>query len=286
MRATRTTLGTLLVVSCVSLLSLGCPPPKKSVTVKKPSSSEEASSPETTKETPRQTAKQFGEEFLKAVTEGKATPDQLTVGFKKAAFPTPKFESEAKLGYSDTEAARWLKKPGNPGYNAPTETVRTKPEAYSVLTGTVKVADRTENYLLRVVKDKSTGKWKIDWFQQTTGTATPPAGDTDAAPAQDAVQGFLDNLIGGDLTLASALVSTNLKAKMASPLPSDKTPYNESHFNAQLKDRRELFKGYTLGNPKGSGNEYTFEVKAPATQPLNFKVVKDDKTGTWLVDGI
>lgn len=286
MRATRTTLGTLLVVSCVSLLSLGCPPPKKNIVVKKETTaSEEASTPPTkVKEVPQQTAKQFAEEFLKAVTEGKADPDQLTVRFKKIAFSTPKFEAEEKLGYSDTEAARWLKKAGNPGYQAPTEIARTKPEPHSVLTGTVKAGDTTENYLLRVVKNKETGKWMVDWFQQTSGTPSTPAGDVDSALAQDTVQFFLDNLVSGDLFLASALVSTNLKAKLAPPLYADKTLFHEGFFDAQLKSRKGPFKGYTIGNPKGSGNEYTFEVKAGTSAPRLFKVVKDDKSGLWLVE--
>jgi hypothetical protein len=293
MPATRTTFGTLLLlaVAAVSLLSIGCPPPKKTTTVKgKQTTGEEASSKEKEKTAPpEQTAKQFGEEFLKAVTEGKATPDQLTVSFKKLAFAMPKFADEEKLGYSDTDAKLFLKKSGNPVYTIDQEVSRTKPVPHAVFRGKAKVADKSEGFALRVVKNPETSKWQVDLFYEvSTGSPGPIAEDSDAAIPKDTLQTFMDSLLFGDLKLAAAMMSPNLKKSTAPPFSTDKGGFNPGFLELQLKDRRALYNGYAYTTPAGSSESYTFTVEMRGNRPekLTVKLIKDKATGSWLVDSL
>jgi hypothetical protein len=296
MFSTRIISGGGLLALLIGLTLAGCAPPreKANTSVAKPDTPGKKDLDQLPPEMLRKnqgtaplTAKQFAEEFLKSVSEGQAKADQLSINFKKT-FTIPKLEAEQKLGYSDVDAGLWLNSFAKSKYTIAGEIARTKPEPSTIIHGKSTLGDKSDYFLMRLIKSKSGNSWEIDWFQHTSAMLTDMNGsDTDSSLAQDSVQFFFDNLIAGDLRLASGLMTVKLKGQMAPPFSTDKAGYNPGFLEGQLKDRRSQMKSYKVKpSPVAAGETVTFAVETTGTNPQTLKVivVKDKTLGIWLVD--
>jgi hypothetical protein len=243
---------------------------------------------------PKADAAAFAKHFLKAVSDGTATPAMLTPEFKKV-IAEPVFADDQAKGYSDDAAGQWLLRfKGLPPLEMTGPVVvgdaalviAGRADEQAALTGR---PDPSQIHAaLRVVR--SGGGYLIDWFFPA---AVNPAG-TYVVTGQPAATGFaasafLDAVCGKDDRLAEGLMTPRYKAALAPPLPSDKRGYNRGLLGNKLADLRGNFPGYNLSQP-AEGTVSGALVKpgerdpGAARKPFTLKLVKGDRPWDWLVD--
>jgi len=176
---------------------------------------------------------EFAGNFLKAIGEQTATADQLTASFKKKiARPDPKDEAQRKLGFNPRKVEEFLAKAGA---GKPDIDLRMGPSLASpYFFGQMKTSGgMVEQCLIRVVPSSDPAGWQVDWFQRVG--AVGPELDVISVEPEIAVHQFLGNLLGGDLTLAEAVMNSSLKQDLAwSATESDK----EQGYNSKLLQQK------------------------------------------------
>lgn len=206
--------------------------------------------------------KKFATDFLAAVRDKKATPDQFTPEFSKV--------------FSDSPAAELTFLAGEVGADDVTATGGADGAVFAV--GKNKAGTRT---LLRAVKVGA--DWKVDWLSVGPKGVGSAVLTGDNAPAQFAAQAFLDTISHKRYAQAAALVT-----------PAAKTKYGESKISKTF-DLGEFSDaiGKLLPNPQGytvttaSAGTVTVEVTAGgAKKTATIKTVKGARSGEWLVDSI
>lgn len=206
------------------------------------------------------TAKKFATDFLTAVRDKKATPDQLTPEFTKVFSDTP----AADLTFLATEVA------GD-------EVSVTTADGAVFAVGKSKTGGRS---LLRLVK--SGADYKVDWISVGVKGVTDATLSGDDAPAQFATQSLLDAVFRKKYAHASALLTENARNTLG------KSPFGGFDQGALKNKLDELFGGadkYTVtGTSKGS---VTVELPhAGGKKTATLKAVKGSRPGEWLVDAV
>lgn len=260
MRLTRTVLPALLVAVLVSGCGGGTttgPTGEKG----KPSGKAATPAPVNVKEV-EAAAKAFATEFLTAVKNKQAKPEQLTPEFWKALGDTP----AAELTFMASKVA------------ADKVTVTLGPDGSAFAVGTSTTTPRT---LLRVVKVGT--DWRVDWI------SVGPNGVPDAtlsgsdAPARFAAQALVDAVLWHKHSLAAALLTD-----------SARNAYGQSVFDKKfdpgaLKNKlEELLGGYDIYTVTGVSNGIvTVELTGPdGKKTATLKTVKGTRPGDWVVDAI
>lgn len=224
------------------------------------------------------TARQAADGFLKALTDGQASPEQLTSWFKK----------QSSKPIAELETADWLA-----GFKGTTFVVGEEVKFGNtiVLRGRAESSSQKDAFTLRVTKEGDA--FKVDWLQRSgylsSGISSPS--DAELAAAQDAVRNFLDLLLRGDLRQAQALMTVDWK-KSESPLPpgaksKDGFDYDTGFLARAMIAMKKDFSSYGIKQSELNGTKdgATFSVEmdnGPMKSPYTVKAKKID--GQWLIE--
>jgi hypothetical protein len=186
--------------------------------------------------------------FIKALGEGKATADMLTPAFRRQiARPRPGNEEDKQLGYNPIEVESFLRKAGEGRFEigragAPGP----GPFFYGNVTSAAGVK---QVYLIRLAQIE--GAWRIGWFHRTSAVG-PAYDEGNPGPAllgaALTAHQFLENLIGGDLRLAEAVLAKSWKVReYESKTPSDvDLGYNQALVQQRLRGWKNNFASFTI----------------------------------------
>lgn len=205
--------------------------------------------------------KKFAADFLKAVREKKATPDQLTPEFTKVLADTP---AAAELTFLATEVAA-------------DEVSVTAADGVVFAVGKSKTGGRT---LLRLVKSGS--EFKVDWISVGPKGVADATLSGDDAPAQFAAQALLDAAFRKKYTHASALLTDNARNTLG------KSPFG-GFDQGQLRDSLDklLLGADRYAVTSTSKGAITVELPlAGGKKTATLKTVKGSRPGEWLVDAV
>jgi hypothetical protein len=235
-------------------------------------------------------------DFLKALREGNASPDQLTLAFKKKiARPDLKDESQQKLGYNPRKVEEFLSKAGSgtPGPMLPGQSA-SGPFFY----GSFKTASGQPDYcLIRLVPSNDPVGWQVDWFHRSSAKGPHlVAGDPvpELLGAQLVAHEFIENLIGGDLTLAEAVMSLPWKRDLYwSVSESNKDQgYDSKLLQQKMLEWRNGFVEFTitrrqlaLGKPAEFEGALINGAKQNNRRSFSL-VVNKDASGEWVVESL
>jgi hypothetical protein len=206
-------------------------------------------------------AKKATTDFLVAVRDRKATPDQLTPEFTKVFSDSP----AADLTFLATEVAA-------------DEVSVTSADGAVFAVGKGKTAPRT---LLRLVKVGN--DYKVDWISVGVKGVTDATLTGDDAPAQFAVQALLDAAFRKKYAQAGSLMTEAARNKLGESVFGGK-------FDAgALKNKLdEFFSGVDKYTVTGTSNG-TVTVELPFSggkKTATLKAVKGSRPGEWLVDAV
>lgn len=206
-------------------------------------------------------AKKFATDFLAAVRDKKASPDQLTPEFAKVFSDTP----AADLTFLSTEVAA-------------DEVSVTAADGVTFAVGKSKGGNgRT---LLRLVK--AGNDFKVDWLSVGPKGMADATLSGDDAPAQFAAQALLDAVLRKKSTHAAALLTENARNTLG------KSPFGGFDLG-QLRDKlNELFAGAEKYSVTGA-SKGTVTVDLPLAagkKTATIKTVKGARPGEWLVDAV
>lgn len=225
-------------------------------------------------------ARKAADAFLQALTDGKASPAQLTPAFR------------AHVGKTDQAAQEWLAGVKGKVFH-PTEQTDFG-SAVALRGGAETPPDKHRTgFAVRLVRDGDA--YKADWlqFSEHTKFGVPTVPDPDLAAALDTVHNFLDLLIDRDEVQTHALLAPALR-KSLSPVPVGTKPPDGLDYDPGFLTRRTRawvlgVANYTVGAGELGPNKETatFPVTLEAggdRTPATVKLVKDKATGWWLID--
>lgn len=227
--------------------------------------------------------------FVQKLAEGKVTPDELTVNFKKT-ISRPTTEEEKKVGYSDADVKQWLSRLEKITLDDPIETTL---ENGLVLRGRAKTPGKIDAFCIRIVRDGLNAK--IDWLHRAERfyAGTPlKFEDNDLAVAYDTARNFLETMLGGDLRQAQAVMNPAWLTSIEPPSDADKKngfTFNVGFVNQKMRSWRGETVGYSMPKGEMTGNKdgatITAELEAAGEKKTYLvKLIKDKKSGQWLVD--
>jgi hypothetical protein len=205
--------------------------------------------------------KKFAADFLAAVRDKKATPDQLTPEFKAVFADNPVAELTflaGEVGADDVTAAGGA-------------------DGAVFAMGKNKAGTRT---LLRAVKVGA--DWKADWLSVGPKGVGSAVLTGDNAPAQFAAQAFVDAVAAKKYAHAAALSSPAAKTKYGESVIS-KT-FDLGTFGDTLAKLLPGPEAYTVSNT--SAGTVTVDVTAGGKKTATIKTVKGSRPGEWLVDSV
>lgn len=222
-------------------------------------------------------------EFLKALNEGKATPDDLTAAFKKTI-------SRPTAEEADADVKNWLSKFEKLTVEDVSETSFGNA---TVLRGRAKTPGKVDALCLRVVREAN--GYKVDWLHRADrflAGPMPKADDSELAAAADTARNFLETMLGGDLRQAQAIMDPKWLASIEAPSDADKKngfAYNVGFVTQKMRAWRGETVGYAIPAAELTGNKDTATVTAELEaggqkKTYLVKLVKDKATGQWLVD--
>ena len=282
----RRTAGLALVAAAVFAL-VGCDSGRKGASG---SGGEKGSGGETAPGPSGPTApgpKAAADAILKTLSDGKATAEMFTPGFRAKVAP-PKTEEEKKAGYSDTQLRKWLGR-----FEATRFAIFGEPAAFG---DKVAVRGRSESgttkdaFSLRLVKDA--GGYKIDGLQRADrmGTEFTVPSDAALAAAQDAARNFIDALMSQDPAAAQPSMSEPWKRAVAPPPPNSGETHDVGYLTRLLKTWRDHNAvSYTLPKqeltPGKDGANFTAVLDAGGGAKTTYAMkLSKDPTGHWVVE--
>ncbi len=222
-------------------------------------------------------AKKYATDFLKAVVERKAKPDQLTVEFKKE-FAPPVLDADRKQGYSDEQASAQLGLLATE-VNADDVTVVGGADGSAYAVGKGKLP-RT---LLRLVKVGN--DLKVDWISVGRVGTGDAALSGDDAGGQFAAQAFADALLRTKFSQAAALLTPDAKTRMGTSKLDGK--FDRSALQNALSDQLPGADKYTVTKTAKDGAAVVVTIDVPLAggkKTATVKAVKGTRPGEWLVD--
>jgi hypothetical protein len=238
-------------------------------------------------------SKKAGEDFLAALKDGKAGPDKLTVGLKKALTDKLVFPKEKELGYSDSDAEKWLAEQGKGLTATALDTLVLSPSAdRASIRGTLTTDKGKDVFALRLAKQD--GGWLVERWHRGPGVR---AGMPHEKPADELLWArelaldFLDDLLSGDRKATAALMAPTLKAKLAKPVFSDdeKVGYSALDLDKWLASAAEGLKTYTVTSQTlaagGTSADFAGEF-SDGKLTVPFKLSAAPEKGEWLVSAI
>lgn len=234
--------------------------------------------------------------FLKALGEGSAKADRLSVGFVKMIGLPAELPTDKSRGYSISAAESWMKQVGG-GATFGLPSGFAGGEA-AVLWGGFQGQGRTGDYSLRMIHEG--GAWKVDSLALTSAAFTPATASGGGTEGE--YQRFAARAVGGllcdktgmpkddrALALAAGLTPA-LRAKLAEPFGSDREQgfdYNRGKLLLEADKIGGGAQSYTT-TQQGDAPEFRLEVTRAggAKSSYSLKLLKGTTPGQWLVDGI
>lgn len=229
------------------------------------------------------------DEFIKALAEGKAKPDDLTPALKKS-ISRPISEEDKKIGYSNSDVQNWLAK----FEKLIVEDVKESVTGNTIiLRGRAKTPGKIDAFCLRLVKDANSTK--VDWLHRSdrflAGDA-PKTNDADLSVATEIARNFLETMLGGDLRQAQALMLPTWLTAIEPPSETDKKngfTYNVGFVNQKMRAWRGETVGYAMTKSELTGNKntatITAELEAGGRKTVYLvKLIQDKSNGQWLVE--
>jgi len=221
-------------------------------------------------------AVKFAAAFVKSVREGSANPAQLSVPFKKIFAPA-ELEADKPLGYSDAVAVQNLKLLAKSiGIGEPTVAAVSANAAFLVSTN--EVGGRT---MLRLTKGSD---WLIDGLSVSPGADKTVILKGDDAPAQYAVQAFIDAVQNRRYLQAEAMLTDGAKKTLG------KGTFGDGFDRGALVNKFDELLGYVdeYSLVGSSATGATVEVKTIGVKKtLQFKTAaRSDVPATHEIDGI
>jgi hypothetical protein len=237
---------------------------------------------------------EFVGNFIKALGEGKASPDVFTVAFKHTiARPRPGNEDDKRLGFNPVAVEAFLKKASLGKYDTLT---LAESKVGPVFRGIVMLnAGSQEVCVIRLAPAEGDEGWRIAWFHRTgvypKGIPVIEELTADNGGGWLAAYTFLENLLGGELVLAEAVLAKAWKVReYGSENPSDADlGYNQALVLQRLKSWRNGFTEFTIARRATDGGKtVTFEgqlIEPGKTERKTYslKVAKHD-SGEWFVE--
>ena len=236
------------------------------------------------------TPRQVAEDYLKDLSAGKITPDDLTPVFRSRVAP-PRSEADRAAGYSDADLRAFL------GRFKKTSSVISEEQGIGpalVFRGRASGPDGPRQFSLRLIQVGDSNTFRADWVHLTErmGTGFKPPADPDLAAAEDTLRNFLDVLMGGDHRLAHALMTTGLK-ETVSPLPPGAKPkdglgYDPGFLTQATRAWIRDVVGYAItpadlaADKKSAAVRVELEANGQKT-PATVRMVLDPATKWWLV---
>jgi hypothetical protein len=230
--------------------------------------------------------REAAESLLKAVADGKLTPEQLTPAFR-TAIASPQTDDDKKAGYSAARLRQWLDAFTGAKFML---LEQTKVGSAVVERGRVEAGTSKDAFSLRIVP--AAAGYQIDWLHRSTHLGLVPApANPDLVGPQDSVRNFLDLLLGGDLRQAQVLMTVGWKKTQAPAPPAEarKGAEYDAGFLAQVM---RSWKGDAVAyaipkaeiGPAKDGATFTVELEAGGKKtPYAVTAVKDPATGWWLI---
>jgi hypothetical protein len=216
---------------------------------------------------------------LIALVEGKASPDLLTVEFKKV-IAEPVFEAEKAEGFSNTTSAAWLARLGNTVMSS-----EVKVESLgTALTYAVAATTDGKRALLRLAPSGTS--WKIDWYQPAlAGTPTFPLTGTEADVGRRFTAcAWIEALMGQEQDKAEGLLTSSLKGKLAPPFKSDMARgYSRSILKSRFAEYVQGATAYTL-DAVSNGKATLILTTRSGTRKLILSLVPGPRAGEFLID--
>ncbi|MCE9534528.1 MAG: hypothetical protein K8T89_25910 [Planctomycetes bacterium] len=235
--------------------------------------------------------------FLNALKDGTAVHHALTPEFKrKIAPPRPSNAADKELGFNPDALQSYFKQWAQGTYPVDLTYISATPGP--CFYGIVELNNgKHEGYCMRLAPDPADKKFgfSIDWFQRTSFCKEAYNTD-DPGPelvgAQIVAQCFLENLLGGDLQLAGALLAKKWKARECPPKSADDADLGYSH--VRLIETLRLMKGedkdfsftkrdITAGKP-AVFEIFTIDAELKPQRVFTLTVAKEN--GDWQVQEI
>lgn len=231
--------------------------------------------------------------FLKALTEGKTAvaAQMLSSEFKKLWFP-PFYDDEQKVGFSDSEAAKWLEGIVNGATGFKVDRAVGSPIGMTVarqgrLTGT------GETRFTLWTSPGPTDAMQVVRFRSTTAIASLPQEPLSAgqAWAMETAVSFLDAFVGGEPRFASEDLSDGMKRRLPSPSIHDPgKEYAEKDVRAWIQELRKGLTGYSIskvGHEEKKGDSLRIDGLLTGPQrrsAFSIGLVRAGPTSAWKVE--
>jgi hypothetical protein len=255
---------------------------------------DQAKSGGATSSTPSDTraAQAEANEFLNLLTAGnaKAAVDRVAVSFRKLHSGPLTFEEERKVGYSDSDTAKYLAGVSSGATKAEITNSQPSPDGNAVSFRGKLVGNPGRLFSLRMAKDGDA--WKVSRFIagafKGTGHSTGGS-DAELAWARETALDFLDALIGGsdEQTPTLPLMADEFKAKLPSPSVHDEgLTYAKKDVRAWLNAARGGVDGYVMTGESRTPQGYAFAGSlAAGMRNRSFTLFLARRGDEWKIDG-
>ncbi len=208
--------------------------------------------------------KKFAADFLAAVRDKKASPDQLTPEFAKVFSDSP----AAELTFLATEVGA--------------DEVTTPASADGVVFAVGKSKTGGGRTLLRVVKVGA--DWKVDWLSIGVNGVTDATLSGDDAPAQFAAHALLDAAFRKNTRHLAGLLTAAARDTLGQSVITKK--FDHGALRSRVDELLEGATRYTLvGVNKGTVTA-DLPLAGGKKKTATIKAVKGSRPGEWLVDAV
>jgi hypothetical protein len=230
------------------------------------------------------------EAFLKTLCSGdvKAASAKVAVDFKKEFFP-PFYDDEKKLGYSESDAQKYLQA-ATKGLSNPTfRTQVLAPDGKQASFRGQLAGEKPAMFAIRMVKQGN--DWQVSRFAVTGVLAygvPKNDGNAELTWIRETALDFLELMIGGgdEQTMTMSEMTPEFKKRLPSPSVADAgLSYAKKDVRKWLNDERKDVTGFVISMQEldPNGRKFTGELTGLGKpKPFALWVVQSD--GKWLVD--
>jgi hypothetical protein len=235
-------------------------------------------------------AKLTAVQFLDALgSEKPEAVERTSIAFRKQITSTLFFGHEKTLGYSDSDALKFLNKQFNNSSSAVIRSEAKSPSGYEVVFRGVLDGKDPMTFSLRVAKDGET--WKVTRFassynrQSVVPKAPAPA---ELAWARESALDFLESCLGmdRDYTLAMAIMTDGLMSRLPSPTVHDTgLTYAKKDVRNWLNLVRNGVTGFSIDNEAGNSGVASFNghlIEQTKNKPFHLSLRHDGNE--WKVE--
>ena len=281
-----------LSFACLALLAGGCRPSTSPSTADKPVVVEDSKPNKLLTANQAELTQDYLGKLLGILNDGKLTAEMLTPSFKSKVAPSrANNDDDRRLGYDPRRLDEFLKKVNVGGYESEFNFLPSATGPF--IGGAAKSSDGSkESFVIHLVPVDSGDGWRVNWLHRSKArnNSSPADPGLQLAGAPMLVQMFADNLLGGDLLLAEALLADAWK-KSEYPDANAEKGYNQALVQQKLRGWQDGNLDYIYACPEYViGKPAQFEIvvldaKNMVKKAFALKVAKAT-TGDWLIEEI